>query len=54
MKAIRIHNYGGPEVMKYEETPAPVPGKGEAVVKIAAAGLNFIDIYFRTGLSKVA
>jgi NADPH2:quinone reductase len=54
MKAIRIHNYGGPEVMRYEETPEPVPGKGEAVVKIAAAGLNFIDIYFRTGSSKAA
>lgn len=54
MKAIRIHNYGGPEVMRYEEAPAPVPAKGEAVVKIGAAGLNFIDIYFRTGLSKAA
>src|SRR5438094_5969922 len=54
MKAIRVHNYGGPEVMKYEDAPEPVPGKGEAVVKIAAAGLNFIDIYFRTGLSKAA
>jgi NADPH:quinone reductase len=49
MKAIRVHNYGGPEVMKYEEVPQPTPGKGEAVVKIAAAGLNFIDIQFRTG-----
>src|SRR5436190_6419827 len=54
MKAIRVHNYGGPEVMKYEDVPVPTPGKGEAVVKIAAAGLNFIDIYFRTGLSKAA
>ncbi len=54
MKAIRVHNYGGPEVLKYEEMPAPAAGKGEAMVKIAAAGLNFIDIYFRTGLSKAA
>src|SRR5436190_21489436 len=54
MKAIRIHNYGGPDVMKYEDVPVPTAGKGEAVVKIAAAGLNFIDIYFRTGLSKAA
>jgi len=54
MKAIRIHEYGGPEVMKYEDVPAPAPGKGEAVVKIAAAGLNYIDIYFRSGLSKAA
>lgn len=54
MKAIRIHNYGGPEVLHYEDAPAPAAGKGEAVVKIAAAGLNFIDIYFRSGLSKAA
>src|SRR5438477_11321006 len=52
MKAIRVHNYGGPEVLKYEDAPAPVAGKGEAVVKIAAAGLNFVDIYYRTGLYK--
>src|SRR5215831_12207742 len=52
MKAIRVHEYGGPDVMKYEDVPEPKPGKGEAVVKIAAAGLNFIDIYFRTGLYK--
>jgi len=54
MKAIRIHNYGGPEVLKYEDVPVPSAGKGEAVVKIAAAGLNFIDIYFRSGSSKAA
>ena len=54
MKAVRIHNYGGPGVLKYEDVPEPVAGKGEAVVKIAAAGLNFIDIYFRSGLSKAA
>ena len=54
MKAIRIHSYGGPEVMKYEDIPDPAAGKGEAVVKIAAAGLNFIDIYFRTGTSRAA
>src|SRR5262245_2621732 len=54
MKAIRIHNYGGPDVMKYEDVPVPAAGKGEAVVKIAAAGLNFIDVYFRSGQSKAA
>src|SRR2546426_6025088 len=54
MKAIRIHNYGGPEVMKYEDVPVPTAGKGEAVVKIAAVGVNYIDIYFRSGLSKAA
>jgi NADPH2:quinone reductase len=54
MKAIRIHNYGGPEVLKYEDAPVPAAGPGEAVVKIAAAGVNFIDIYFRSGLQKAA
>ena len=54
MRAIRVHNYGGPEVMRYEDVPVPSAGKGEAVVKIAAAGLNFIDIYFRSGLSRAA
>jgi NADPH:quinone reductase len=52
MKAVRVHDYGGPEVLKYEDAPVPTAGKGEVVVKIAAAGVNFIDIYFRTGLSK--
>lgn len=50
MKAIRIHKHGGPEVLSYEDVPEPEPGQGEAVVKIEAAGVNFIDIYFRTGL----
>jgi NADPH2:quinone reductase len=54
MKAIRVHEYGDPNVLKYEDVPAPTAGKGEAVVKIAAAGLNYIDIYFRSGLSKAA
>jgi NADPH2:quinone reductase len=52
MKAIRVHKFGGPDVMKYEDVTEPQPGKGEAVVKVAAAGLNFIDIYFRTGIYK--
>ncbi|MDE0629207.1 MAG: quinone oxidoreductase [Bryobacterales bacterium] len=50
MKAIRIHEHGGPEVLSYEDLPEPEPGPGQAVVKIEAAGVNFIDIYFRTGL----
>lgn len=50
MKAIRIRSTGGPEVLEYEEIPLPEPGKGEVRVKIAAAGVNFIDIYHRTGL----
>ncbi len=50
MKAIRVHQHGGPEVLSLEELPEPVPGPGQAVVQIKAAGVNFIDIYHRTGL----
>ena len=50
MKAIRIHNHGGPEVLKYEEAPLPEPGPGEARIKLAAIGVNYIDTYHRTGL----
>src|SRR2546422_9660022 len=53
MKAIRIHAPGGPEVMKLEDVPEPQPKAGEAVVKIDAAGLNFIDVYQRSGLYKL-
>jgi NADPH2:quinone reductase len=51
-KAIRIHAYGGPEVMKWEDVPKPEPGPGEVLVKQDAVGLNYIDVYFRTGLYK--
>ena len=50
MKAIRIHNYGGPEVLTQEDIAVPEPKAGEARVKLAAIGLNYIDIYQRTGL----
>ncbi|MFQ5902063.1 MAG: quinone oxidoreductase [Candidatus Binatia bacterium] len=50
MKAVRVHEYGGPEVLKYEEVPLPEPAAGEARVKIETLGLNYIDIYQRTGL----
>jgi NADPH2:quinone reductase len=50
MKAIRVHETGGPEVMQLDEIPLPKPGPGEARVKVAVAGLNFIDIYHRKGL----
>lgn len=53
MKAIRIHSTGGPEVMKLEEVPDPQPGEGQAVVRIEAAGVNYVDVYFRTGLYKM-
>ncbi len=52
MKAVVVHEVGGPEKLRYEEVPTPSPGAGQALVKIAATGVNFIDIYFRTGLYK--
>jgi NADPH2:quinone reductase len=53
-KAIRIHAHGGPEVMQWEDVPAPEPGPGEALVQHGAVGLNYIDVYFRTGLYKTS
>jgi NADPH:quinone reductase len=52
MKAIRIHSLGGPEVLKLEDVPEPEPKEGEAVVRLEAVGVNYIDVYFRTGLYK--
>ena len=52
MKAIRIHSPGGPEALTLDEVPEPTPGAGQAVVKLAAAGVNYIDVYFRTGAYK--
>jgi NADPH2:quinone reductase len=49
-KAIRIHETGGPEVLKWEEVEVGKPGPGEALIRQAAIGLNFIDTYHRTGL----
>lgn len=54
MKAIRVHENGGAEKLCFEDVPVPEPGAGQARVKIHAAGINFIDIYFRTGLYKTA
>lgn len=51
-QAIRIHANGGPEVMQWEDVPTPEPGPGEALVRHQAVGLNYIDVYFRTGLYK--
>ena len=50
MKAMRVHKYGGPEVLTLEEIPVPEPKAGEACVKIEAIGVNYIDVYQRTGL----
>jgi NADPH2:quinone reductase len=54
VKAVRVHAPGGPEVLRYEDVPEPQPKPGEAVVRVEAAGLNFIDVYHRTGLYKTA
>jgi len=52
MKAIQVREPGGPEKMEIVDVPVPVPGPGQALVRIAASGVNFIDIYFRSGLYK--
>ncbi len=49
MKAIRVHEFGGPEVLKLEEVPDPQPGPGQLVVRIRAAGVNPVEAYIRTG-----
>jgi NADPH:quinone reductase len=51
-KAIRVYEYGGPEVMRFEDVPLAEPGPGQIRVRQAAIGVNFIDIYFRTGAYK--
>ena len=53
MKAVRVHQVGGPEALVYEEVADPRAGPGQAVVRIEAAGLNFIDVYHRTGFYKL-
>jgi len=50
VRAIRVHQTGGPEVLRLEEISQPQPGRGEALVQIEAAGVNFIEVYQRTGL----
>jgi len=50
MKAVYVEKVGGPENLIYGDIPTPEPGPGQAVVRIAAAGVNFIDVYFRIGL----
>jgi len=52
MKAVRVHAPGGPEVLTCEDVPEPQPKAGEAIVKVDAAGLNYIDVYYRSGLYK--
>jgi NADPH:quinone reductase len=52
MKQIQVKEHGGPEQMELVDAPTPQPGPQQALVRIAAAGVNFIDVYFRTGLYK--
>src|SRR5437660_626996 len=53
MKAIRVSHTGGTEVLQYVDIETPKPGAGEALVRIEAIGVNFIDVYHRTGLYKL-
>ena len=49
MKAIRVHEFGGPAVLKLEDVPDPKPGAGEVVVRVRAAGVNPVDAYIHSG-----
>ena len=49
MKAIQIERYGGPEVLQRRELPVPVPRRDEVLIRIAYAGINFMDIHTRQG-----
>ena len=53
VQAIRVHQTGGPEVLRYERVERPSSGPGQALVKVDAAGVNFIEVYQRTGLYKL-
>ena len=49
MKAVRIHAFGGPEVIRYEEVPKPVPGENEVLFKVTSTSLNYADVQWRLG-----
>ena len=53
VKAIRAHKTGGPEVLQFDDVTLPQPGPGEILIRNRAIGLNFIDVYQRTGLYKL-
>ena len=50
MKAVRIHEVGGPEALKYEDCPSPTPGPGEVLIDVQAIGVNFADTMVRSGV----
>jgi NADPH2:quinone reductase len=52
VKAVRVHEHGGPEALRYEEIERPRPGRGEALVKLAFSGVNFLDTQYRSGRAK--
>src|SRR5580704_6641147 len=52
MKAIQVRTVGGPEVLEFRDVPDPVPHRGEALVRVHTAGVNFMDVYFREGKYK--
>ena len=52
MRSIQVEHVGGPEQMRLVDVPTPTPGAGQALVRIVVSGVNFIDVYFRTGLYK--
>src|SRR2546423_7990330 len=54
MKAIQVNAPGGPDALEYLDVPQPTPGPGQVLVKIDAVGVNFIDVYQRTGQYRVA
>ena len=54
MKAIQIHETGGPEVLKLADLPIPAPGPGQVLIRVEAIGVNFIEVYFRKGVYKAA
>ena len=53
MKAVRFHQHGGPDVLRYEDAPDPVPSAGEALVRVRACALNHLDLWERRGLPRV-
>src|SRR5437868_12935884 len=51
MQAIRVHQFGGPEVMNLEDVPDPKTGRGQILVRVKAAGINPVDTYHRSGIT---
>src|SRR5512145_2562850 len=53
MKAVRFHEHGSPDVLRYEDAPDPVPAPGRAIVRVRAAALNHLDLWQRRGIDRV-